>query len=91
MLGVYSLVADFDGMTKNSNQGFFFSGILFVGGGAGSVGAGQGSGTGQGEAVRAIIPISDTLYYPYTHCCKFSSRYSMRLPCYCLHKSLSNL
>ena len=38
VLGVYSLIVDFDGMTKNSNQGFFFSGIF---GGWGWVGGGR--------------------------------------------------
>ena len=33
---------------------------------------------GVGGGVRAIILISDILYYPYIHCRKFSSRYSIR-------------
>ena len=35
----------------------------------------------------AIILISDTLYHPYTHCHKFSSRYSIRLPSYGWYKN----
>ena len=46
-----------------------------------------------GGGVRAINHITDILYYPYhTHCFKVSSRYSIGLPCYGLHKkSLRNL
>ena len=36
--------------------------------------------------VGAIILISDTLYSPYTHFYKFSSRFSIRLLIYGLHK-----
>ena len=42
--------------------------------------------------VTAIILTSDTLYYPFTYCNKFSLRYFIRLPCYGLNKkSLRNL
>ena len=61
-------------MTKESKSRFFF-----WGGGGGGGDSGQGRGTGQGDGwgeIRATILISDTLYHPYTHCYKFSSRYS---------------
>ena len=72
---------------------------MFVfGAGWGSCGTGwagpgnQGASAGvhgkerSGRGVRAIMLVSDILYYPYTHCCKFTSRYSTRLPCYGLPK-----
>ena len=78
-------------MTKNPNPGFF----LFCEEGA--EGGGRGCRAGQWEVLAregegAIIFICDTLYQPNTHCFKFSSRYSIRLFCYGLHKnSLRNL
>ena len=54
-------------------------------------GGGQGKGRVGGE-VGEISLIYDTLYRPITHCHKFSSRYSFRLPTYGFHKnSLRNL
>ena len=41
-------------------------------------GRGNRARRGVGGGVRAIILISDTLYYPYIHCRKFSSRYFIR-------------
>ena len=54
-------------MTKNPNQGFFLFGRVCVGGGA-VHGRGDRAKRGMGRGVRALIFISDTLYYPYLHC-----------------------
>ena len=55
--------------------------------------AGQSSARGGvGRGVRAITFICDTLYRSNTHCLEFSSRCSIGLHSYCLHKSsLRNL
>ena len=50
--------------------------------------AGQGRARGGvGRGMRAIIFICDTLYQLNTHCFKFSSRYSIWLPSFGLHKN----
>ena len=77
-------------MTKNPNPGILFFSLVFV-----CVWRSDGVGIswiGVGMGVGAIIFICDTLYYSNTHCFKFSSRYSIALPSYCLHKNtLRNL
>ena len=65
-------------MTNNPNQGFFFRGGEDRGGGSRTVYRVKEGWTGE---VREIILINDTLYNPYTYCYKFSSSYSIRLPC----------
>ena len=55
-------------MIKTPNQGFLF---VFFG-----VGDEQVGQVGVGWGVRAIILKSDTMFYPYTYCYKFSSRRS---------------
>ena len=56
------------------------------GGVAGQGGQDQGASAGVHGKERSGRGVRDILYYPYTHCYKFSSRYSIRLPCYGLPK-----
>ena len=79
-------------MTKNPNHGFLYWGLRNRVGGGRAVRAEVQGKVGVGGEVKLVTVISDTLYYPYTHCYKFSSRYSIWLPCYGLHKkSFRNL
>ena len=74
--GEYVKIVNIERMTNNANP--------FWGGG-GRRGRSRG---GSSEEVGALILMHDTLYRPNTHCHKFSSRYSFRLPSYGFHKNI---
>ena len=78
----YSKAVDIEKMTKNHNPGFF--NIIFWGEGGIE---GEGGRT-MGWGVGAICLICDILYQLniHVHCYKVSSRYSIWLPSYGLHK-----
>ena len=75
---------DINRLTKNPNQGFLY--VRGGGGGTkGDVGAGV-HGKERGGLGRQSGNFHVTHCIFYTNCCKFTSRYSIQLPCYDLHK-----